>query len=249
VPRKLRSVCLPNCILVRNLRHSGAINHVVCQIKIPARIYIDRTVGCHRHYRRVLIALLLPAVQQAREAARRTQCKNNLKQIGLALHNYHDSHRVFPPGWIAVDEFRMPSAHEGTSGVGWGTAILPYIEQDAIFRLFNPSLPLTDPANAAFLQSQVNAYKCPSDSQPMQFDLHEEGGGSVLARLPIANYIAVFGPESLDDCELPAGNAPVLPDGTCKGSGMFHHNSSVKMASITDGTSGTFMVGERQNQS
>ena len=196
----------------------------------------------------VLIALLLPAVQQAREAARRTQCKNNLKQIGLALHNYHDSHRVFPPGWIAVDEFRMPSAHEGTSGVGWGAAILPYIEQDAIYRLFNPSLPLTDPANASFLQSQVNAYKCPSDPQPLQFDLHEEGGGSVLARLPIANYIAVFGPESLDDCELSAGNAPVLPDGTCKGSGMFYHNSSVKMASLTDGTSGTFMVGERRTR-
>ena len=71
----------------------------------------------------ILIALLLPAVQQAREAARRSTCKNSLKQIGLALHNYHDVARVFPPGWIAVDDAGMPSAHEGTSGVGWATMI------------------------------------------------------------------------------------------------------------------------------
>ena len=89
----------------------------------------------------ILIALLLPAVQQAREAARRTQCKNNLKQIGLALHNYLDVTQVLPPGWIAVDDTGAPSAHEGTSGVGWATMILPYMGQANIYNQFNASLP------------------------------------------------------------------------------------------------------------
>ena len=196
----------------------------------------------------ILIALLLPAVQQAREAARRTQCKNNLKQIGLALHNYHDTHRVFPPGWIAVNEFGVPSAHEGTSGAGWGVGILPYMEQNNIYQLFNPLLPLTDAANKPFLRSQIQGYKCPSDPQPNFFAIVEEGGGAVLAELPSANYIGCFGPESLDDCELSPGNLPVMADGTCKGGGTFYHNSSVRIAWITDGTSNTFMVGERKTR-
>jgi len=72
----------------------------------------------------ILIALLLPAVQQAREAARRSQCKNNLKQIGLALHNYHDTHRVLPSGWIGVEPGVGANIEFG-SGWGWGTMILP----------------------------------------------------------------------------------------------------------------------------
>ena len=111
----------------------------------------------------VLIGLLLPAVQKVREAASRLKCKNNLKQIGLALHNYLDVAGVFPPGWIAVDDTGAPSAHEGTSGVGWAAMILPYMEQKNIYSQFNASLPLTDPANAAFLRNQIPAYKCPSD--------------------------------------------------------------------------------------
>ena len=194
----------------------------------------------------VLIALLLPAVQQAREAARRTQCKNNLRQIGLALHNYHDVCRVFPSGWIAVDGSGAPNAHEGTSGVGWATMILPYIEQANVYGQFNASQPLTDPVNAVFLRSQIPGYKCPSDPQPDYFAITEEGGGAVLANLPIANYIGCFGPENLDGCENPPGNLPVRPDGTCKGSGVFGHNSSVRIASITDGTTNTFLAGERK---
>lgn len=195
----------------------------------------------------ILIALLLPAVQQAREAARRTQCKNHLKQIGLALHNYHDTHSVFPSGWIAVDA-GVPSAHEGTSGVGWGAMILPQMEQNNVYQLFNSSLPLTDPANAAFLRSQVSEYKCPSDPQPNFFKLNMEGTTTAIAELPIANYLGVFGPENLDDCENSPGNLPVMSDGTCKGSGMFYHNSSVKMRDLTDGTSNTTMTGERKTR-
>jgi prepilin-type N-terminal cleavage/methylation domain-containing protein len=196
----------------------------------------------------VLIALLLPAVQQAREAARRTQCKNNLKQIGLALHNYHDVHRLFPPGWIAVNTAGRPSAHEGTSGVGWGAMILPFMEQKNVYELFNSRLPLTDSANAAFLRSQIPSYKCPSDPQPNFFSIREEGGGPILTELPIANYIGCFGPENLDDCELSPGNLPVMSDGTCKGSGIFYHNSNVRIAAITDGTTNTLMTGERRTR-
>ncbi len=195
----------------------------------------------------VLIALLLPAVQNAREAARRTQCKNNLKQIGLALHNYHDTYRMFPSGWIAVDDTGAPSAHEGTSGVGWATMILPYIEQANVYSQFNASLRLTDPANAAFLRNQIASYKCPSDPQPEYFSLAEEGSGAILAKLPIANYIGCFGTVELDGCENAPGDLPVMADGTCKGDGIFYHNSSVRIASITDGTTYTFMVGERKN--
>src|SRR4051812_6730319 len=76
----------------------------------------------------VLIALLLPAVQQAREAARRSQCKNNLKQIGLALHNYHDTANTLPPGWIGD-----PTGSNAGNRWGWGTMILPYLDQAPLY--------------------------------------------------------------------------------------------------------------------
>ncbi len=193
----------------------------------------------------ILIALLLPAVQQAREAARRTQCKNHLKQIGLALHNYHDTHSVFPSGWISVNG-GVPNAHHGTSGVGWAAMILPQMEQNNAYQLFNSSLPLTDPANGAFLKVQIKEYKCPSDPQPNTFQIRNESSGAMIAELPVANYIGNFGPEDLDNCEAAPGNLPVMADGTCKGSGFFYHNSSVKMRDVTDGTSNTFMTGERK---
>jgi prepilin-type N-terminal cleavage/methylation domain-containing protein len=198
----------------------------------------------------VLVSLLLPAVQQAREAARRTQCKNNLKQIGLALHNYNDVHGVFPSGWIAVDPSSgLQSAHEGLSGAGWATMILPFMDQTNVYNLFNSQLPLTDSRNAPFLASQIPAYKCPSAPQPLTFDLGEEGNPTnILAKMPIANYAGSFGSENLDGCEEPAGTPPVLSNGQCKGNGIFYHNSKVTIRDITDGTSNTYMVGERKTK-
>src|SRR5271169_2774298 len=101
----------------------------------------------------VLVALLLPAVQAAREAARRTQCRNNLHQIGIALHNYHDAFLMFPPGWIGVTNLQLDV--NGGSGLAWSSLILPQIEQTAAaFQSsvggkappLNPKLPITDPA-------------------------------------------------------------------------------------------------------
>ena len=194
----------------------------------------------------ILVALLLPAVQQAREAARRTQCKSNLKQIGLALHNYHEIHKAFPSGWICVNTVGLTAAHDGGSGAGWATMLLPMLEQNNLWQQFRPSLYLTDPANSAFLSAQLPMYRCPSDPQPPYFDLSDEDGNAVLARLPVANYIGVFGTEELHGCEYDPGIAPVSATGQCMGDGIFFHNSRVRIADITDGTSNTLMVGERR---
>ena len=215
----------------------------------------------------VLISLLLPAVQQAREAARRTQCKNNLKQIGLGLHNYHDIHRLFPPGWIAVDNgVQIP--HYGINGAGWGTMILPMIEQQNVYNLFDPNLAIHDPANAAFIDHPLAVFRCPSDPQPDKWEIsviphHSHSGrlpllasdrtsfekadhpGEVLVQLPIANYIGSFGTEELDGCENRPGTAPVTVRGQCVGDGMLYHNSSIRIRDFTDGTTNTYMIGER----
>jgi len=195
----------------------------------------------------ILISLLLPAVQQAREAARRTQCRNNLKQLGLALHNYHDVHSSFPSGWIAVDtSVGMMSAHDGLNGAGWGTMILPYMDQANLYQLFDSSLAIEDPGNADFLDNRLSVFRCPSDPQPDTWEIEEEGvPGNVLATLPIANYIGVFGTEELDGCENAVGVAPVALNGQCQGDGVFYHNSATRIRDMTDGTSNTLIVGER----
>lgn len=193
----------------------------------------------------ILVSLLLPAVQQAREAARRTQCKNNLKQIGLALHNYHDVHRTFPSGWIAVDG-NQQNAHDGLNGAGWGTMILPGMEQGNLYAQFNANLAINDPANIVFCTTVLPAFQCPSDPKPETWEISEEGTTNVIATLPTANYVGIFGTEELDGCENAAGDAPVTSAGQCLGNGMFYHNSSVKLRDVTDGTTNTFMVGERK---
>ncbi|MFO0135589.1 MAG: DUF1559 domain-containing protein [Planctomyces sp.] len=106
----------------------------------------------------ILVALLLPAVQQAREAARRTQCRNNLKQIGIALHNYHDVNNCFPPGNVTMgDCCSTPSL------INWAISILPYLEQTNLQQQYNFNLPNETPANVAVLKSKLPVYNCPSD--------------------------------------------------------------------------------------
>src|SRR5260370_39512856 len=106
----------------------------------------------------VLIALLVPAVQKVREAAARIQCTNNLKQIGLALHGYHDSNKALPPGYLAT------AAYPGTApGWGWAAFILPYIEQPAVFRQLNFAQLIQ---GQAAVQTVIPLYLCPSDLVP-----------------------------------------------------------------------------------
>ena len=109
----------------------------------------------------ILIALLLPAVQQAREAARRSVCQNNLKQIGLALHNYHDVHRTFPPGWIGVESGVVN--FEGESGFGWGAFILPYVDQAPLYQSFDFDESMVHAMNLSKLKQTLSVYLCPSD--------------------------------------------------------------------------------------
>lgn len=103
----------------------------------------------------VLISLLLPAVQQAREAARRTQCKNNMKQMGLAMHNYESSHGVFPPARI---DLKGPPVYQGS----WTTMALPYFDQTPLYNAYNFNLTWTDPANLAVTSTRLAVFICPS---------------------------------------------------------------------------------------
>ncbi len=193
----------------------------------------------------VLIALLLPAVQQAREAARRSSCQNNLKQIGLALHNYHDIHKLFPPGWIGVDAATRLPYVEGDSGFGWAAMILPQIDQAPLYNQLNMQVPMSDPVNLAIVsRTFLSSYRCPSDVGGDSFNLEEEGNpGNILAQLPVANYVANFGTQEIHDCEsVPLGQR-------CQSNGMFFHLSAMGMRDLTDGPSNTLLVGERRSVS
>jgi prepilin-type N-terminal cleavage/methylation domain-containing protein len=118
----------------------------------------------------VLIALLLPAVQSAREAARRSQCLNNLKQIGVAMHGYADSHKSFPPGNITDGACCSALSH-----ITWPISILPYVEQSNLGTQYNYNLPNEHPSNA-FLRTQlVPIYVCPSDTMARQLLVPDSG--------------------------------------------------------------------------
>jgi len=187
----------------------------------------------------VLIALLLPAVQQAREAARRSQCKNNLKQIGLALHNYHDTMNCMPPGWIGVSAGKPD--FEGGNGFSWGTFILPYLDQAPLYSKLNFELDMNDTQNVDMLRYPLAVYQCPSDPKPDSFQTED------AVTLATANYAGVFGLVEPDNCEIPYGTAgsPLTSSGQCVSDGSFFHNSLVRLRDFTDGTSNTLLVGER----
>src|ERR1700692_3283675 len=112
----------------------------------------------------VLIGLLVPAVQQVREAAARMKCANNLKQIGLALHSYHDANKQFPPGYVDGNT-NSASTPDNDVGPGWGWAsfLLPYLEQNNVYSQINFSKGVGIGVNVQVSQTQVAVYQCPSD--------------------------------------------------------------------------------------
>lgn len=193
----------------------------------------------------ILIALLLPAVQQAREAARRTQCKNNLKQIGLALHNYEESHSVFPPGFVSIPTGPWPGGGNDPVpeiGPGWSffTMLLPFMDQANLSEQIDFNLPITDSINAPARSSTVTAYLCPSDTTPQQISVYPASLN--INDLAACSYIGSLGgadPTNTSGYTAMYEQQPF--------NGMFHRNSAVRMRDITDGSSNTFGIGERQS--
>jgi prepilin-type N-terminal cleavage/methylation domain-containing protein len=177
----------------------------------------------------VLIALLLPAVQQAREAARRSQCKNNLKQIGLALHNYHSTSNVLPAG-------RYSMAAGAAYGHSAHTMLLPYIDQAPLYNKMNTSANFNAPVNfAAPAVTVLPVYLCPSN--PVTEGVNWTGGLNPVSNDP-NNDSARTHYEPIAD----RGRGRIIPAGSMamdNGDGLIYHDSKTRFADVTDGTSNT----------
>ena len=183
----------------------------------------------------VVVAMLLPAVQAAREAARRVQCINNLKQMGLALHNYHDAVGAFPMGYAARGQF-ADAQTDTTPGWGWATMILTRIEQGPTYNAVNFGLAVEAPQNTTAVLAAISGYVCPSDLTVGAF-LVSDPADHPLARMMPSSYAACVG-NDLSDAATGLNN-----DGL--GNGAMYRNSAIRSADILDGTSNTILVGER----
>ena len=186
----------------------------------------------------ILVALLLPAVQVAREAARRAHCLNNLKQIGVALHNYYGTHQVFPPG--KVKRFGSSPPHYWTNQLSWLARILAYLEQGNSYEQVNFEwertaghiAPHSDPPNSFLAVTVVPTYRCPSDTPYMVEKQVVDARNRILAAP--TNYVACVG---LSD-QTATGNE-AFDTGT-----VLYTNSFTKMAQILDGSSHTMVASE-----
>jgi prepilin-type N-terminal cleavage/methylation domain-containing protein/prepilin-type processing-associated H-X9-DG protein len=172
----------------------------------------------------ILVGLLVPAVQKVRSAAARIQCANNLKQIGLASHNYHDTNGRLPPGYLATAAY--PST---TPGWGWAAHLLPQLEQDNVYHLLDFTQPLE---KQAAIQTMLPVFLCPADQpSPGPFAITDPSFATICMAAP-SSYAATVGPDA-DEVDAPAG------------SGIFFRNSKIRLTDISDGTSNTTMAGDR----
>jgi len=197
----------------------------------------------------ILIGLLLPAVQKVRESAARAQCVNNLKQIGLALHNYHDTNQMFPSGY--VDGNTNPSSTpDNDIGPGWGWAsyLLPFVEQNNLYNQINFKVGVGIGVNAQASQTQLKIYQCPSDGYPQNFTVWPTN--VIVAHgnyIGCNGWVECFGNSGGAYNPIQDGGAAEDGDGTngASGTGLFYRNSRNTFASVTDGTSNTIFVAER----
>ena len=202
----------------------------------------------------VLVGLLLPAVQIARESARRSQCVRNLREIGLALHTFHDAKRGFPPAFTATQDpgnvnwrtltTTTPSYFEP----GWSffASILPYVEEAGLHDRLDLSVPILDARNDAARSADalMPLYVCPSDTAARLVDVLDfgesgaatalSGAGTLITRAPVSSYAGVLGTTDHEENGL--------------FNGVFFRNSRVRSGQITDGTSKTICVGERMSR-
>jgi prepilin-type N-terminal cleavage/methylation domain-containing protein len=204
----------------------------------------------------ILIALLLPAVQQAREAARRTQCRNNMKQLGLALHNYHDTHNAMPFSWMLGSNLNVAP---------WTIQILPYMDQAPLYNQWNPSVaainegPAVFPGSAAavaqnltVIRTPLAAFQCPSSPAPLisNYTLPANAGGAGVPPLALTwtaargDYIAVSGVRS-DFSTLAYAAFPGGPPSSRHGLLRQAPGGVSRFRDCTDGLSNTGLVGER----
>jgi prepilin-type N-terminal cleavage/methylation domain-containing protein/prepilin-type processing-associated H-X9-DG protein len=179
----------------------------------------------------LLVGLLLPAVQAARESARRTQCVNNLKQIGIACQNYAEAMRTFPPGYCAAGAY-VDGATDTTPGWGWAAFLLPHMEQAPVYSGIQFTLPIEHPANARAIQTSIAGYLCPSDIVLQTPYGVTDAAGNTLAQAAPASYAACVGSDASDVAD-PTGN------------GVFYRNSGTRFADILDGTTFTIIAGEK----
>ncbi len=143
----------------------------------------------------VLIALLLPAVQAAREAARRAQCVNNLKQIGLALHNYHDAISTFPSGYIDYqnNSIYTPDLDMGP-GWGWAALALPFLEQQPLYNAINFNLGIRSASNSTAVLTPLTVFQCPTDGyNPQPCILYDSTFSNPIITVAHSNYVAGSG--------------------------------------------------------
>ena len=182
----------------------------------------------------LLAGVLLPAVQNARETARQIHCKNNLRQIGLAIHNYHDAQRSLPIG------YRSDLARE--TAFGWAVAILPHLDESSISVCINTNISLISPDNDGVRDLSPDVFLCPSDPKLITFELFPEPANQLvpapnsanpLTTLPSTNYVGIFG----------NGDADETPGAI--GEGTFLGERSIRLRELTRGLSNVFIVGER----
>ena len=199
----------------------------------------------------VLVLLLLPAISAAREAARMSICKNNIRQMGVALHNYHGATKRLPAGW-EVDDADEP---DGPPGWAWGFRLLPYLEEGALYEgKFHDDLPASAEENEEAMETTVSVFLCPTDPSPEVVGLAEGDGhdhehshdgeehgdeheheGEIALHAARSNYVGVFGTSEVHD-------APGA------GEGVFFRNSRVRFRDVNDGLSKTIFVGERSSK-
>lgn len=199
----------------------------------------------------VLIALLLPAVQSAREAARRAQCTNNMKQLGLAIHNYHDIHNNLPPGRIWAPNRPAGCGYNffQCQDTSWFVLMLPQFEQQALANAFNYDLGVGGPlaplplgyfANTTVTGNKIGLFQCPSDRE-VAFRINPAYVGGLLSgpTHTKGNYVVAWGNTQWDQTNLTAGSTTIayLPSA-------FGHQGNIKLASVKDGTSNSIFMAE-----
>jgi prepilin-type N-terminal cleavage/methylation domain-containing protein/prepilin-type processing-associated H-X9-DG protein len=178
----------------------------------------------------ILVALLVAAVQKVREAASAAACLNNLKQIGLAMHSYHDRMKVLPPGYISKDK---PDGTDGGPGWGWAAHILNELDQGNLLRQIDFTKGVHMAPAAARTQS-LTVYLCPSDENVGTFTVRDSSN-QAITDVAHAHYVAMYG----------SGNIAANP--LSIGDGVFYRNSQTRFAHILDGASNTLFVGERSS--